>query len=186
MCLRFRKLFILAFFDGTYVIVKISSPFIAGTIGLARIGILKQEYDVIVTQWLLRHHYIFDVTLRGITAFHKRFPFNMKACMINMNEVTCYIFMAVSHWCFSIVMSHNKWLIGDSNNSISRLLKWTVWIFIWIIFNIRFSCHPILIRSLHDIVWWALVANNSVILSGCWKPWRKTIGYYASHWVQYE
>ena len=69
-------------------------------------GVWRHHDAMIITSSLC-----YDVTLRGITAFHKRFPFYMKACMIYMNEVTCYIFMAVSHWCFSIVMSNWLWVI---------------------------------------------------------------------------
>ena len=69
-------------------------------------GVWRHRDAMIITSLVC-----YDVTLRGITAFHKRFPFYMKACMIYMNEVTCYIFVAVSHWCFSIVMSNCIWVI---------------------------------------------------------------------------
>ena len=90
-------------------------------------------------------------------------------------------------------MTHNLyageslWLIDDSDDSISRFFKWAVWVFVGIVFYICFSCHPILIRSLHDVVGSALItANYTVILSGCWEPWCKTVGYNTPHRIQYE
>ena len=86
--------------------VKISSPFIAGTIGLARIGILKQEYDVIVTQWSLRHWYVMTSLYVELQHFTNVFPFTWKLVWFTWTR-----WPVIFLWLWVIDASQSSWVI---------------------------------------------------------------------------
>ena len=86
--------------------VKISSPFIAGTIGLARIGILKQEYDVIVTQWSLRHCYVMTSLYVELQHFTNVFPFTWKLLWFTWTR-----WPVIFLWLWVIDASQSSWVI---------------------------------------------------------------------------